>query len=178
MLGKYELKTVREYVGAVQVPVDSKRLGKTGRSPCKVPVRAGITAPAPRCLQSPNNLAGAQQQTRCMSGNPADHVGAVMHPVREVHVEVTSLAEHRGVAGGLPAEGVRPWILRSHVRLHLRDTHGDRLRTVVVREVCTKEQRRNLDGRMRKAGALQGWIHQKTVSIPPRMQRTAMSDFR
>lgn len=154
MVGKLKPEPLGEDIGAVEGPVDSESLRQPRRAPRKVSVSARISAPAPGRVQSTDHLSGAQQQTGCLAGYPAHHVGAIVHAVGEVHVQVTGLTEHRGIAGGLSAESVGAWVISTHVRLDLGDTHGNRLRAVVVRQLGTKQEGRHLDGRMRQPGAL------------------------
>ena len=178
MVRQRETEPAGENIRAIQLPVDPESLRQAGWAAREVPVEAGIAPAAPGCVRPFDDLSCPQQQSGGIAGPPAHHVGAVVHPVGEVHVQVPRLTEHRRVAGRLSAIGMGAGVLRPHVRLHLGDAHRDRLRAVVVRQVCAKQERCNLDGRVRKPGALKCWIHAQTVSRRKARIRTVVSDFR
>lgn len=178
MFGKHEAQPIGKHVGAVQLPIDAESLRQPRRAARQVPVHSRVVPAAPGCVQPRDDFPCPQQQPSGIARCTANHIGAVVHPVGEVHVQMTCLTEHRCVPGGLSAEGVRAGIFGAHIRLHLGDAYRDRMLAVVVRQPRAKQERRNLDSRVRKPGALECWIHQKTVSRRAAASATAMSDFR
>ena len=77
---------------------------------------------AARIASRPASGAPARSSTAWPSAGVAAHdVGAPVHPVREVHVEVARRPEHGGVAPGRAPVGVRCRVLGAGVGLDLHD---------------------------------------------------------
>jgi hypothetical protein len=104
---------------------DTERSSKTGGAPTQVAVaghHAGRGA-ARRAHggQAGHGLEGPKEHCLGHPGGAADHIGAPMHPVGEVHIEVAGRAEHHSVASCPSPVGVAGGVLGAGVRLHLHD---------------------------------------------------------
>ena len=99
-----------------------KRLAQPGRAPSTGRGRDRGRRRAARISSSPAIGAPARRSTAWPSvGRAGDHVGAPVHPVGEVDVEVAGRPEHRGVAARRPPEGVAGRVLGAGVGLDLHD---------------------------------------------------------
>ena len=80
----------------------------------------------PRRASSPATTSPARSRTALAApGRAAHDVGAPVHAVGEVDVEVAGRAEHHLGARGRAAEGVRPGVARPGIRLDLGEPHRD-----------------------------------------------------
>jgi hypothetical protein len=116
-----------QVAGRQVVPVigegDAQRHAEASRTAGEVGIHLGGRATLSCGLDPVDDLAGAHQDGRGRSLRRADHVGAHVHPVGEVGVQVPGRAEHHRVATGLPAEGVRAGVDLAEVRLDLGEAH-------------------------------------------------------
>src|SRR5215207_3138329 len=100
-----QLHRPRVQGGAVGPAGQAEGLAEAGRAAGQVAGAAG-RAPGPHALDPADRLAGPEQHRLGDPLGAADHVGAPVHPVGEVEVEVAGRAEHDRVAGGGAAVGV------------------------------------------------------------------------
>ena len=85
-------------VGAVEVPGDPQGLAELGRAVARSRSRRAAGRAA-HIASSPASGASARSSTaRAVPSVPADHVGAPVHAVGEVHVQPPRRPEHGGVA--------------------------------------------------------------------------------
>ena len=109
-------------VGAVERAVQPERLAQLAGPAAQVPVPASGRAPCGAHLLQPGQRGQASQQHgRRLPVVAADHVGAEVHAVGEVDVQVPGRAEHGGVAGRRAPEGVAGRVGGSGVGLDLDD---------------------------------------------------------
>ena len=103
-------------------PVDAECLAELGRAAAQIAWTAsGRTTTLAHHGQTAQRGAGTQQDGRGLPRGTADRVGAPVHPVGEVHVEVTGGAEHGPGAQGLAPVPVAACVLGPAVGLHLHD---------------------------------------------------------
>ena len=90
-------------VDAVVRAGEAERLGEAAGPGTRSRSRRAFGRRA-RITSSPSTGAPARSSTACgVARRAGDDVGAPVHPVREVHVQVAGRAEHRGVARRRPA---------------------------------------------------------------------------
>src|SRR5512144_526937 len=142
-------------VGPVAAPVDAEGRGQPRRATSEVTGADVGPAAAARQFHPRHDRAGAHQHRLGRSGRGADQVHAPVHAVREVHVDVPGRAEHRGVAGGAAAVGVRPWVRRAGVGLYLGQPYGDETVVGVVLDDAAEQVARDGEHRAIEEGARQ-----------------------
>ena len=109
-----------------------------GRAAGQIVIGARGGAPAPGQLEAVDDLAASQQEPGRDSLGRTDHVGAGVHAVREVGIQMTGLTVHTGVAGGASAERVRAGVNTiADIGLHL----GEANRDAIVGEDPTENER-------------------------------------
>lgn len=116
-----------EQVGPVLAPIDRQSLTKSpwtaGKGPLSSRQRNAAAARSKWCPV--DNLDRAQQHGVRHSLVPADDVGAVVHTVDQVDVEVPGRPEHDSVARRRPPEGMARRVVESTVGLDLDDPRDD-----------------------------------------------------
>src|SRR6266511_6054467 len=127
-------------IGAVVRPGDPERLGQPRRARGQLTVAPRRVTPVAHDLDALDGRAAPQQYRARPARLTADDVGAPMHAVREVHVEVAGRAEHHAIARRLTPIPVAPRILVARVRLDLDEPDGDPTELRVVGDEELVEQ--------------------------------------
>ena len=83
-----------DHVGAVVGPVPAHRPRQPRRAPGQIPEVRPLPAPLPRGLDAGHDLPGAQQHRRPVSLGAARQIGAEVHPIGEIDVQVPGRTEH------------------------------------------------------------------------------------
>jgi hypothetical protein len=111
-------------IGAVGVAGETERLGQPGGSGAQIAVSPGLGPTGAHLIESGGRGAGAEQHRGRHSVGAGDHVGAPVHAVREVHVQMTGGSKHGLVSSGGSVEGVAAGVFAPRVRLDLDDPGG------------------------------------------------------
>ena len=142
------------------------RAGPRARSASRLEVSRRL-----RASSTPvDDLAAAQQQPGGGALRGAHDVGAGVHAVGEVGVQVPRLAEHHRIALGLAAEGVRPGIVGAVVGLDLGDPQRHGAFLGGAGEYRAEQQRGDLERAAKQQGSIQ---HRRYAS--PRAPETSAS---
>lgn len=131
----------------VEASVDLERLAdfrrtgtQIGRSQCRA--APGGLSMAHHGLKAFEGLKRPQQHGDRLAGFAADHVHAVVHAVREVHVGQPGPSVHRFVSRrAATAKGVRRFVLSAEVRLRLDDDAAQSLAVIQRSNKDRPEQR-------------------------------------
>lgn len=147
-----------DQIRAVVAPVEAEGLAEAGRAGAEIDgTQRFVGTPAAGRVARPTHDAvarqrcgGAQQDGGADAVLAADDVGAVVHAVREVDVEMSRRPEHRPVAVSHPAVAVAGWVGGALVGLDLDDPRG----APAADEDLVQEPRRYFErrGRVERAG--------------------------
>jgi hypothetical protein len=108
-------------VEAVVAEIDVERRAEFAGAVSEIAIGASFRTTSPHFIKAFERLHASQEYSLCIADRAGDNVRAVMHSVREVHIEHARRTEHHGVARGLPTGGVASGVVTSAVRLYLGD---------------------------------------------------------
>ena len=103
------------------VTVQPKGRGELGRAVTEVDVSPGLRPPRTHQVEPSHWCDRSEKHGGGSSFLAAHDIGAPVHPVGEVHVEVAGPAKHHFSARRRPSVGMRSGIISSHIGLNLDD---------------------------------------------------------
>mgnify|MGYP000415689812 CR=1 FL=1 len=110
---KAERGVLAAEICAIEIGSDTKGNCQFCRTVCKVPIFYPVAPSSPYNVDSVDWFDATEQDTLTKSLVAGNDVCAVVHPVAEIDVEVTSVAEHRCIPSGLATVAVRSWLILS-----------------------------------------------------------------